>query len=75
LTGRNVNGRSWRLDTAPPKINEDTISDAQLGLLTATPIIIAFAGTLRAMGVLSTVATVSAIGLSIAIAVVLFTTQ
>jgi hypothetical protein len=39
------------------------------------PIIIAFAGTLRAMGVLSTTATVFAIGLSIAIAVVLFTTQ
>ena len=30
---------------------------------------------LRAMGVLSTTATVSAVGLSIAIAVVLFTTQ
>lgn len=51
------------------------MSDAQLGLLTATPIIIAFAGALRAMGVLSTVATVSAIGLSVAIAAVLFTTQ
>lgn len=51
------------------------MSDAQLGLLTATPIIIAFAGALRAMGVLSTVAAVSAIGLSVAIAVVLFTTQ
>ena len=51
------------------------MSDAQLGLLTATPIIIAFAGTLRAMGVLSTTATVSAVGLSIAIAVVLFATQ
>jgi hypothetical protein len=57
------------------EINEDTMSDAQLGLLTATPIIIAFAGTLRAMGVLSTTATVAAVGLSIAIAVVLFTTQ
>jgi hypothetical protein len=44
------------------------MSDAQLGLLTATPIIIAFAGTLRAMGVLSTTATVFAVGLSIAIA-------
>jgi len=51
------------------------MSDAQLGLLTATPIIIAFAGTLRAMGVLSTTATVSAVVLSVAIGVVLFTTQ
>jgi hypothetical protein len=51
------------------------MTDAQMGLLTATPIIIAFAGTLRAMGVLSNTAAVSAVGLSIAIAVVLFTTQ
>ena len=51
------------------------MSNAQLGLLTATPIIILFAGALRAMGVLSTTATVSAVGLSVAIAVVLFTTQ
>jgi hypothetical protein len=51
------------------------MSDAPLGLLTATPIIVAFAGALRAMGVLSTTATVFAAGLSIAIAVVLFTTQ
>ena len=51
------------------------MTDAQMGLLTAIPIIIAFAGTLRAMGVLSTTATVSAVGMSIAIAVVLFTTQ
>ncbi|MBR1203688.1 MULTISPECIES: hypothetical protein [unclassified Bradyrhizobium] len=51
------------------------MSEAQLGLLTATPVIIAFAGMLRAMGVLSTVATVSAILLSAGIATVLFTTQ
>jgi len=51
------------------------MSEAQVGLLTATPIIIVFAGALRAMGVLSTVATVAAIALSVAIAVVLFTTQ
>jgi hypothetical protein len=51
------------------------MSEAQVGLLTATPIIIVFAGALRAMGVLSTVATVSAIALSVAIVVVLFTTQ
>jgi hypothetical protein len=49
------------------------MSDAQLGLITATPIIIVFAATLRAMGVLT--ATASAVGLSIAIAVVLFATQ
>lgn len=51
------------------------MSEAQLGLMTATPIIIIFAIALRKMGVLSTVATVSAVGLSVAIATVLFTTQ
>ncbi len=51
------------------------MSEAQLGLLTVTPIIIIFAGTLRATGVLSTVAAISAILLSVAIAVLLFTTQ
>lgn len=53
----------------------DVMSDAQIGLLTATPLIILFAAALRAMGVLSTTATASAVGLSVAIAVVLFTTQ
>jgi len=51
------------------------MSEAQLGLMTATPIIVLFAIALRKMGVLSTVATVSAVSLSIAIATVLFTTQ
>ena len=51
------------------------MSEAQLGLMTATPIIIVFAIALRRMGVLSTVAAVSAVSLSVAIAVVLFTTQ
>jgi len=51
------------------------MSEAQLGLVTATPIIIIFAVALRRMGVLSTTATVSATALSVAIAVVLFTTQ
>ncbi|WP_271614394.1 hypothetical protein [Bradyrhizobium sp. CCBAU 51627] len=51
------------------------MSEAQLGLMTATPIIIVFAIALRRMGVLSTVAMVSAVSLSVAIAVVLFTTQ
>jgi hypothetical protein len=54
---------------------QEIMSEAQLGLLTATPIIILFAGALRSMGVLSTTAAVSAISLSLAIAVVLFTTQ
>ncbi|WP_201724188.1 hypothetical protein [Bradyrhizobium centrolobii] len=51
------------------------MSNAQIGLLTATPIIILFAVALRRMGVLSTVATASAVGVSVTIAVVLFTTQ
>ena len=51
------------------------MSEAQLGLLTATPIIILFAIALRRMGVLSTTAAVSAVGLSTAIAVVPFVTQ
>ncbi|MCG2625817.1 hypothetical protein L6654_04190 [Bradyrhizobium sp. WYCCWR 13023] len=51
------------------------MSEAQLGLVTATPIIIVFAIALRRMGVLSTVATISAVSLSVAIATVLFTTQ
>lgn len=51
------------------------MSEAQLGLLTATPIIIVFAATLRKMGVLSTTATVCAVALSVAIATVLYTTQ
>jgi hypothetical protein len=51
------------------------MSDAQVGLLTAAPLIMLFAGALRAMGVLSTTATVSAIALSVAIAAVLFLTQ
>lgn len=51
------------------------MSEAQLGLMTATPIIIIFAIALRKMDVLSTVATVSAVSVSVAIATVLFTTQ
>jgi hypothetical protein len=51
------------------------MSEAQLGLLTATPIIVTFAFTLRAMGALSTTAAVSASTLSVAIAAVLFLTQ
>ncbi|BAM91752.1 conserved hypothetical protein [Bradyrhizobium oligotrophicum S58] len=51
------------------------MTEAQLGLVTATPIIIVFAAALWRMGVLSTTGTVSAIVASVAIAVVLFTTQ
>ncbi|MDI4231857.1 hypothetical protein AAFX91_03140 [Bradyrhizobium sp. 31Argb] len=51
------------------------MSDAQVGLLTATPLIMIFAGAMRAMGVLSTTATIAAIALSGAIAAVLFFTQ
>jgi hypothetical protein len=51
------------------------MSEAQLGLMAATPIIIVFAGALRAMGVLSTVATVTAVAMSVGIAALLFTTQ
>jgi hypothetical protein len=54
---------------------ENTMSAAQIGLLTATPIIILFAGALRVMGVLSTAAAASAVALSAAIAVLLFATQ
>jgi hypothetical protein len=51
------------------------MSEAQIGLLTATPLILIFTGALRAMGVLSTTATVSAVALSVAIALALLTTQ
>ncbi|MGY3603124.1 MULTISPECIES: hypothetical protein [unclassified Bradyrhizobium] len=51
------------------------MSDAQVGLITATPLIMIFASALRAMGVLSTTATVSAIALSAAIAALLSLTQ
>jgi hypothetical protein len=56
-------------------IRSISMTEAQLGLVTATPIIIVFAAALRRMGVLSTTGAVSAIALSVAIAVVLFTTQ
>ena len=51
------------------------MSDAQLGLLTTTPILVIFAFALRATGALSTTAAVSASTLSVAIAVALFLTQ
>ncbi|MDU1807665.1 MAG: hypothetical protein E6813_29950, partial [Bradyrhizobium sp.] len=51
------------------------MTEAQLGLVTATPIIIVFAVALRRIGVLSTTAAAFAVAASVAIAVVLFTTQ
>ena len=50
------------------------MSEAQIGLLTATPLIVRFAGSLRVMGVLSTAATASAVVLSLAVTVLLFST-
>ena len=57
------------------RTRQGIMSEAQLGLLTATPILVIFAFSLRAMGALSTTAAVSASSLSVAIAVVLFLTQ
>mgnify|MGYP001086062737 CR=1 FL=1 len=51
------------------------MTNAQIGLMTTAQIIILFAGALRVMGVLPTVATVSAVMLSAVIAVFLFVTQ
>jgi hypothetical protein len=51
------------------------MSEAKIGLITVVLIIIAFAAMLRRMGALSTVAAVSAILLSIAIASYLFVSQ
>ncbi|MBP1883829.1 hypothetical protein [Sinorhizobium mexicanum] len=48
------------------------MTDAQIGLSVATPIIIVFALVLHRMGVLQRTGTVSAVLFSIAIAVVLF---
>ncbi|MBB4186462.1 MULTISPECIES: hypothetical protein [Sinorhizobium] len=48
------------------------MTDAQIGLSVATPIIIVFALVLHRMGVLQRAGTVSAVLFSIAIAVVLF---
>lgn len=51
------------------------MSDAQIGLAVATPIIIGFAILLYRMGVLQRTGTISAVLASLAIALVLFTTQ
>lgn len=51
------------------------MSDAQIGLVVATPIIIGFAIVLYRMGVLQRGGTVSAVVASVAIAAVLFLNQ
>ncbi|PZU21164.1 MAG: hypothetical protein DI589_15580 [Shinella sp.] len=51
------------------------MSDAQIGLLVATPIIIGFALMLYRMGVLQRAGTLSAVVTSVAIAAVLFVSQ
>lgn len=51
------------------------MSDAQLGLLLATPIIVVFAIALRRMGVLQAYSSFAAVLFSIAIAAVLFLQQ
>lgn len=51
------------------------MTDAQIGLLVATPVIIAFALTLYRMGVLQRGGTVSAVAASVVIAAVLFLGQ
>jgi hypothetical protein len=54
---------------------ETALTDAQTGLVMATPLIVIFAIALHRMGVLRLTGTVSAVLMSVAIAVVLFLTQ
>lgn len=51
------------------------MSDAQVGLVMATPLIIIFAIMLHRMGVLRLTGTVAAVTMSVVIAVALFFTQ
>jgi hypothetical protein len=51
------------------------VTDAQTGLIVATPIIVIFVVALYRMGVLRPTGAFSAVALSVAIAVVLFFTQ
>lgn len=51
------------------------MSDAQVGLVMATPLIIIFAIMLHRMGVLRLTGTVTAVMMSVVIAVTLFLTQ
>lgn len=48
------------------------MTDAQVGLLVAAPVIVGFALMLYRMGVLQGAGTLSAVGMSVAIAAVLF---
>jgi hypothetical protein len=52
-----------------------TMTDAQVGLVMATPLIVIFAVMLHRMGVLRLSGTVAAVTMSVAIAVTLFLTQ
>ena len=51
------------------------MTDAQIGLVIATPIIVVFAYALYRMGVLQRYSTVSAVAFSVVIAAILFTQQ
>jgi len=51
------------------------MTDAQAGLMMATPLIVIFAVMLHRMGVLRLTGTVAAVTMSVAIAFVLFVTQ
>ncbi len=51
------------------------MTDAQVGLVLAAPLIVIFAVMLYRMGVLRLTGTISAVAMSVAIAVVLFLTQ
>lgn len=51
------------------------MTDAKIGLLVATPVIIGFALTLRRMGVLQRGGTLSAVAASVVIAAILFLEQ
>jgi hypothetical protein len=51
------------------------VSDAQIGLVTAAPLIIVFAVMLYRMGVLRLTGTIAAVTMSVVIAAALFLTQ
>ena len=51
------------------------MTDAQIGLVIATPVIVIFAFALYRMGVLQRYSTVSAVAFSVVIAAILFTQQ
>jgi hypothetical protein len=59
----------------PRKQENGLMSDAQVGLVMATPLIIVFAVMLHRMGVLRLTGTIAAVTLSVVIAVSLFFTQ